>query len=60
MLQGATSSGGCWTGRRQLHAASRVPAIPDLPSEVAADPAPLCASPAYVEITLLFSSLKAD
>ena len=28
MLQGATSSGGCWTGRRQIRASSRVPAMP--------------------------------
>jgi hypothetical protein len=35
-------------------------AVLDMPSEMGADPTPLCASSASLEITLLFSSLKAD
>ena len=35
-------------------------AVPDSSLEMAADQTPLRASSAYIEITLLFSSLKAD
>jgi hypothetical protein len=50
---------GATAGQRQIIFVAWL-AVPDLSSEMAADQTPLCASSAYVEITLLRSSLKAD
>jgi hypothetical protein len=50
---------GATAGQRQIIFVAWL-AVPDLPSEMAADQTPLCASSAYIEITLLCSSLKAD
>ena len=50
---------GATAGQRQIIFVAWL-AVADLPSEMAADQTPLCASPAYVEITLFCSSLKAD
>ncbi len=51
---------GATAGQRQIIFMAAWLAVPDLPSEMAADQTPLCASSAYVEITWLCSSLKAD
>jgi hypothetical protein len=50
---------GATAGQRQIIFVAWL-AVPDLSSEMAADQTPLCASSAYVEITSLRSSLKAD
>ena len=50
---------GATAGQRQIIFVAWL-AVPDLSSEMTADQPPVCASSAYVEITLLRSSLKAD
>lgn len=51
---------GATAGQRQIIFTAAWLAVPDLPSEMAADQTPLARRRPYVEITLLFSSLKAD